>query len=67
MKILEAIYHDEVYISLSQWKQKYKNIKLEWDLIYIETKIRFMQESDKKTKLLEAIRVFKNHNLTPPH
>jgi len=63
LKILEALYFDKRYIlSANEWDKKYQGVGLvDWGWDELDEWIGAMDDSDKKSQLLEAVMVFKGH------
>lgn len=61
LKILQNISQNKE-TNIEYWKEKYKNISLaDWSFNELESWVAKMEESDKKSKLKETLKIFKNH------
>lgn len=63
LKILEGIYRKKDYeLSLEAWQEKYNKVYLgDWSFDILDAWIAKIEEGDVNMKLLEAIKVFKEH------
>ena len=61
LKIMEKLSKGEK-VDLKSWNRKYKNIKSEWDFDEIREWVKKMPGSEKKQKLLDAVRFFEEHD-----
>jgi len=61
LKILQSIVNGK-NVDIDDWKNKYKEVKLDLAWYELDTWISNVKDGEIKTKLLEVIEIFKNHN-----
>lgn len=61
LKIIQEITKNKE-VNLDEWRQKYSNVLMEWDFNPLDEWIKNIKDDKIKSKLLNVLEVFKNHN-----